>query len=312
MGNTQQDEEPSRRELFEDVLSGKQQRRPFIPRLRSDPSPFHPLAQSLEEFRKEEGDLRETRLRALWKKIPHPRAKHADANGHGHGNGGHPQDVRFDVANSRWEPANAKVEDITPERAEHLTRMYHDELLKECALEDGMDPMAPVTWSDFKQYANYKEAGARSLFQHMEQRSSSRFTELWHIFHDELDLDGNGHLETDELAMALGKAGMCPSVCKGPGCKANNVPPLGVNISASKLNEFMSFITSSQHSHAVSFSEFRDFLLLLPRRANPAEMYRFYEVRKYMGDDGRGGAARVTMEGAAFSFPRDEIHPNTL
>lgn len=31
--------------------------------------------------------------------------------------------------------------------------------------------------------------------------------ELWHIFHDELDLDGNGHLGTDELATALRKAG---------------------------------------------------------------------------------------------------------
>lgn len=58
----------------------------------------------------------------------------------------------------------------------------------------------------------------------------------------------------------------------------------------------MTFLTSSQHSHAISFSEFRDFLLLLPRKASPAEIYRYYEVRKFMGDDGRG-LARVTMEG---------------
>lgn len=31
--------------------------------------------------------------------------------------------------------------------------------------------------------------------------------ELWSIFHDELDLDGNGHLDAQELALALGKAG---------------------------------------------------------------------------------------------------------
>jgi hypothetical protein len=31
--------------------------------------------------------------------------------------------------------------------------------------------------------------------------------ELWTIFHDELDLDGNGHLDSEELALALGKAG---------------------------------------------------------------------------------------------------------
>ena len=33
------------------------------------------------------------------------------------------------------------------------------------------------------------------------------WAELWHIFHDELDLDGNGHLDAEELSTALGKAG---------------------------------------------------------------------------------------------------------
>ena len=31
--------------------------------------------------------------------------------------------------------------------------------------------------------------------------------ELWHVFHDELDLDGNGHLDAEELATALSHAG---------------------------------------------------------------------------------------------------------
>jgi hypothetical protein len=31
--------------------------------------------------------------------------------------------------------------------------------------------------------------------------------ELWSIFHDELDLDGNGHLDKQELSLALSKAG---------------------------------------------------------------------------------------------------------
>jgi hypothetical protein len=31
--------------------------------------------------------------------------------------------------------------------------------------------------------------------------------ELWTIFHDELDLDGNGHLDSEELSLALSKAG---------------------------------------------------------------------------------------------------------
>ena len=55
-------------------------------------------------------------------------------------------------------------------------------------------------------------------------------------------------------------------------------------------------LTPSPRSHGISFSEFRDFLLLLPRKVSTAEIYRFYEVKKFMGDDGKG-AARVTMEG---------------
>jgi solute carrier family 25 (mitochondrial phosphate transporter), member 23/24/25/41 len=31
--------------------------------------------------------------------------------------------------------------------------------------------------------------------------------ELWSIFHEQLDLDGNGHLEASELNTALSKAG---------------------------------------------------------------------------------------------------------
>jgi solute carrier family 25 phosphate transporter 23/24/25/41 len=58
----------------------------------------------------------------------------------------------------------------------------------------------------------------------------------------------------------------------------------------------MTTLSASPHSHAISFAEFRDFLLLLPRKASPAEIYQYYKVRKYMGDDGRG-TARVTMEG---------------
>ena len=58
----------------------------------------------------------------------------------------------------------------------------------------------------------------------------------------------------------------------------------------------MTTLCSSPHSHAISFQEFRDFLLLMPRKASTAEIFRYYKVKKFMGDDGRG-AARVNMEG---------------
>ena len=77
---------------------------------------------------------------------------------------------------------------------------------------------------------------------------------------------------------------------------ADRFVPAGIPLSPGTLSEFMTTLTSSPHSHAVNFREFRDFLLLLPRRASTAEIYQYYEMRRYLGDDGRG-PARVTMEG---------------
>lgn len=70
----------------------------------------------------------------------------------------------------------------------------------------------------------------------------------------------------------------------------------GIQLSPSTLAEFMTFMTSSSHSHAITFPEFRDFLLLMPRTASPKEIFRYYEVRKVASDEARG-AARVNMEG---------------
>lgn len=108
----------------------------------------------------------------------------------------------------------------------------------------------------------------------------TNFAELWSVFHNKLDLDGNGHLDAVELADALTKA--------------------GIRITPSQLSDFMTYLSSSPHAHSISFPEFRDFLLLLPREVSTMEMYRFYRVRRFLGDDGHG-PARVNMEGALSS-----------
>lgn len=69
----------------------------------------------------------------------------------------------------------------------------------------------------------------------------------------------------------------------------------GIALPPRTLSEFMATLSASPHPHTVSFAEFRNFLLLLPRKASPAEIYQYYNVRKYMGDDGRS-ATRVTVE----------------
>lgn len=76
-------------------------------------------------------------------------------------------------------------------------------------------------------------------------------------------------------------------------------PITGITLSPATLSDFMTSLTSSPHSHSISFAEFRDFLLLLPRKASATEIFRYYEMKKFLGDDGRG-AARVTMEGQLF------------
>lgn len=43
----------------------------------------------------------------------------------------------------------------------------------------------------------------------------------------------------------------------------------GIRLTPAQLSEFMTFLTSSPHSHSISFPEFRDFLLLLPRKVSP-------------------------------------------
>ena len=152
---------PSRRELFDAVWTGEQPYRPFIPRLRSDPSPFNPIVRTLDDFRREEGEDREKRLHQVWKRIPHPHHGRSSSSG----SRLHTQDERLQATASKWESTEVTSRSgLTRERAERLSNMYHEELLKEVALEDGRDPAAPVTWNDFRSYADYKEAGEQTMY----------------------------------------------------------------------------------------------------------------------------------------------------
>lgn len=75
----------------------------------------------------------------------------------------------------------------------------------------------------------------------------------------------------------------------------------GIEIDPETLSDFMSALSSDSDQGHVTFGPFRDFLILLPRKASTKEIYRFYKMRKYLGDDGRG-AARVNMEGALTKY----------
>lgn len=264
---------PSGRRIYEATLSGAQDRPP-IPRLRSDPPPYHPLPHTLDEFREAEGrEARKGRLQELWKRLPMLTLR--DRGTHLH-NTSKPGDT----------------DELTVEKAESLKAIYNQELLGHCGQGSGVQP-GRIGWKEFKEYAQAKEVGELECCQVAKFFVIELAIELWSIFHDELDLDGNGHLDAQELTLALSKAGKLT-------VQELYVLPdhstQGIKLSPRTLSEFMTTLTSSPHSHTISFAEFRDFLLLLPRKASPAEIYQYYEVSKFMGDDGRG-AARVTMEG---------------
>ncbi|KAF8974498.1 mitochondrial carrier [Flammula alnicola] len=192
---------------------------------------------TLEEFREAEGrENRKRRLMQIWRTLPE--VLHPSENN----------------SSAKRETSNQ----LPSEHVESLKAMYDNELLLNCATPASGSRPSQIGWREFKNYAEAKE------------------TELWHIFHNELDLDGNGAIDEKELQGALSKN--------------------GIELSPSTVNDFIVFVSSKRYPHHITFDEFRDFFILLPRKISAAEIYRYYEMRMYLGDDGRG-PARVNMEG---------------
>jgi solute carrier family 25 (mitochondrial phosphate transporter), member 23/24/25/41 len=137
---------PSRREIFEATLSGEQDR-PWIPRLRSDPPPYHPVPKTLAAFREEEGRAeRKRRLQALW--------KHLCKQGyHFHREAGSKT-----IAKVTGEQAGH-----TLEKAEKLRAAYEDELLSHVGGHTTSNVSSQIGWNSFKEYAEEKETGALAI-----------------------------------------------------------------------------------------------------------------------------------------------------
>lgn len=134
--------------LFEATLNGTADR-PFIPRLKSDPSPYD-IPPRLEDYRSAEGKDRERRLRKLWEQLPP--TSHAQHDG---------TRIVMPVAFTH-------VDELTPERAAQLRKMYDAELLGSCrnpsSVREGDPHALEVDWNGFRAYANAKEAGASCCF----------------------------------------------------------------------------------------------------------------------------------------------------
>lgn len=141
----------SSRDVYEASYDGAQDR-PFIPRLRSDPAPYHPIPRTLAEFRNQEGRAeRKRRLQALWKLLP--QSRHSSAPG--------------DVKDSTRSTTSLKEENLTAERAAKLKDIYDQELIGRCSPREGSSQSSehPIPWPEFRDYALAKEAGERYWFE---------------------------------------------------------------------------------------------------------------------------------------------------
>jgi hypothetical protein len=165
-------EPPSRREIFNATVSGAIERPP-LPPLHADGKHMstRTIPHSLDDYKVQEGSQqREARFRNLWQQLPQL----------------HSQTIL---------PASTKLQipvlanmDISAREAEELRHLYVQELLHICESSGGSSSHH-VDWETFRAYIVQKEE------------------ELWDIFHSELDLDGNGHLDSTELQHALLTAG---------------------------------------------------------------------------------------------------------
>ncbi|CAD6983561.1 unnamed protein product [Tilletia controversa] len=105
-------------------------------------------------------------------------------------------------------------------------------------------------------------------------------SELYTIFQD-IDKNGDGIVDIGEIRAALERA--------------------GIDLGSAPLEDFTACLASARYypsppvsgpsegSLYVTFPEFRDYLLLLPRKATMPEIFRFYQVRKAFGLFVEGG-----------------------
>ncbi|ORX36264.1 mitochondrial carrier domain-containing protein [Kockovaella imperatae] len=240
--------------------------------LREPPSPdIIPASRpTLSQFRTSEGaSTRQAKLRSLWESLPTLPALTSDGP----------------TALQRMKlPDQDTITALSPERADRLRQLYQEELVRrvrekrpQARLWGGADDIEPevrekgIAWADFRRFLWDQER------------------DLWEIFQD-LDRNGDGRLDVNDMRAALAKS--------------------GIEITPATAQDLVSFLASGSSSEAsedmyITFQEFRDFLIMLPRKATPFEIYKFYQVRKRFSD-GRG-AARVDKEGDLnVSFPKSQ------
>ena len=168
---------------------------PFLHYLRSDILIQFP-PKSLAEYHEIEGlDNRKPRLLQIWQPLPDILK----------------QSPIFHDASSFENGQGCSM----TKKLETFQAIYGRELPLLCKIPAASSRGPYIGWREFKMYAEAKEAGLSSSTRRGILTDVTTFLpELWHIFHDELDLDGNRHLHLDHKSLhsAFSKAGMGLSI----------------------------------------------------------------------------------------------------
>ncbi|KAL1410312.1 hypothetical protein Q8F55_004318 [Vanrija albida] len=237
------------------------------------PAPL-PIPATLADFRAQEGPtVRAAKLRSLWQSLPDlPNVE-----------GDKPTPTQLMRL-----PGQDTLTALSPERAERLQTLYQEELVRrvgetrpDALLWGGADDLEPVDTKGGVQTKGISWKAFRRFLWDQER-------ELWEMF-QELDRNADGVLDATELKAALQRS--------------------GIRLSDSNVQDIVRFLSMGDRwrpggdTKHITFPEFRDFLMMLPRRATPTEIWKFYQVHKKFGD-GRG-AARVDKDGdLTASFPK--------
>jgi solute carrier family 25 (mitochondrial phosphate transporter), member 23/24/25/41 len=165
-------EPPSRRELLDQSFADSSNQPPILHLQYAARFSQMPKPHTLDEYRSRESpQARADRIYTLWLQLQALQERPILSDG------SIPQLLLLEGTS------------INPERAEKLRKVYLEELYTECQSHAGPSRRHGIDLKTFQSYVDQKEE------------------ELWSIFHNDLDLDGNNHLDAEELHHALSKAG---------------------------------------------------------------------------------------------------------
>ncbi|GAA6025677.1 hypothetical protein JCM10207_008826 [Rhodosporidiobolus poonsookiae] len=229
---------------------------------------------TLTEFRKHEGSVKRlSRLRSLFDSIPAP------------------QPIPSSPSSSSSPPAtpSAAQADSSSDSHYEQRRAYHSELWSKCgaAVAASVSPTSPSSSSSPSSTAPaasaattgspeteaQRQSALKALrWKAFEQYADEKETELWKAF-CELDRDGDRRLGRNELLEACRRA--------------------GIEIADPRAVEEFVKAVDRNGDGVISFDEWRDFLLLLPRPSTMKEIWRFYQTHRL----DRPSMSRLTQDG---------------